>query len=268
MDSHAVEYYTAYSDASPHGHFHAVIPLHEKLELDWQGASRIAPKLCRGWYELSRLSGEDRIDFTREFWLSKFPYYPGLNESLTKFFSRVDDIGIFLVQPRNDEPYQVQFVYSLKDNSGFFHGEAPAQESELNALQKLFPAYILPVDYMDFLQIHNGFSKLTDTGILKTSEMEETYQSFQKMLGKEDPIITANGTTVNPKSLIPFYKSFGMPFFQCFWSDWYPGAEMGNVYYSNVTKTISDCTKPDGRVETMAFETFVDWLMFYLETIE
>lgn len=268
MDSHATEYYTAYSDASPHGHFHKVIPLHDRKDMNWDEASTIAPKLCRGWYELSQLPREDRIEFTKEFWLTKMPYYPGLDEVLIKFFSCIDDIGIFLIQNQDQEPFNIQFVYSLKDNGGFFHGEPAAEESELIALQKLFPDYILPADYLDFLQIHNGFAKLTDSGILKTSEMEETYRQFQMMLENEEPLITAKGINVNPKSLIPFYKSFGMPFFQCFWGEWYPGPEMGNVYYSNITKTISDCTKPDCHVETMAFETFTDWLMFYLEIIE
>jgi hypothetical protein len=59
-----------------------------------------------------------------------------------------------------------------------------------------------------------------------------------------------------------------MPFFQCFWGEWYPEREMGNVYYSGFTRSISDYTQFGVGVETMAFETFTDWLMFYLETIE
>lgn len=268
MDSHALEYYRSYSDESPHSHFHAVINLHENQSINWQEASEIAPRLSRGWYELSRLPKEDRIDFTREFWLAKLPYHPDLNAFLSHFFGAVDDIGIFLTQQRYDDPFEPQFVYSLANNSGFFHGYSSGTELEISALQKLFPDYMLPSDYLAFLQIHNGFAKLTDTGIMKSSEMEEAYQSFQKMLIEEDPLMTAQGVAVNPKSLIPFYKSFGMPFFQCFWGEWYPDHEMGNVYYSGITKTISDCSKKDFRIETMAFETFIDWLMFYLETIE
>jgi hypothetical protein len=268
MDSHAIEYYTPYSEGSTHSHFHAVIALHDNSELDWEEVSILAPRLPKGWYELSHLPVEDRIDFTREFWLSKIPYHPDLTAFLNRFFGSLDDIGIFLVQQKYDDPFEAHFVYSLSNDSGFFHGGTPAVESEIIALQKAFPNYILPPDYLAFLQIHNGFAKLTDTGIMKIPEMEEAYQNFQDMLEKEDPLIAPVGREVNPKSLIPFYKSFGMPFFQCFWGEWYPSGEMGNVYYSNITKTISDCTKTDFRVETMAFETFTDWLMFYLETIE
>lgn len=268
MDSHALEYYSPYSNDTPHGHFHRVITLQDELDLDWIIVKEMAPRLCRGWYELSRLSKQDRIDFTRDFWFSKLIYRPSLTQSLNNFFNSLDDISIFLLQVRNDESFEPQLVYSLAEDSGFFHGELPATESEIIALQKEFPDYILPSDYLSFLQIHNGFAKLTDTGIMKSTEMKKDYEAFQQMLSEADPIIKSDGNAVNPKSLIPFYKSFGMPFFQCFWAEWYPENEMGNVYYSGVTKTISDCTKTDYNIETMAFETFTDWLIFYLEKID
>ncbi len=88
------------------------------------------------------------------------------------------------------------------------------------------------------------------------------------MLEEQDSLTTTKGVAVNPHSLIPFYKSFGMPFFQCFWGEWHPESEMGNIYYSDLTRKICACTKKDECVETMAFETFTDWLMFYLEKID
>ncbi len=269
MDLHAVEYYSAYSEPGPHGHFHRVIPLHDEPLIDWQEASEIAPKLCRGWYELAQLPVEDRIEFTREFWLAKLPYRPHLNEFLMKFFASLDDIGVFLTQQKYEDPFDVHLVYSLSGNSGFFHGAAPASDAEIINLQKDFPNYILPADYLAFLQIHNGFAKLTDTGMMPSTKMKESYESFQKLMEEgPEPITTTAGHSVDPMSLIPFYESFGMPFFQCFWGEWYPDQEMGNVYYSALTRTISSCKKKGDDVETMAFETFTDWLMFYLEKID
>jgi SMI1 / KNR4 family (SUKH-1) len=269
MDLHAVDYYSAYSEQGSRGHFHHVIALHHDPFLDWGEASKVAPVLCRGWYELSQLPIQDRIEFTRDFWLAKLPYHPDLNAFLVKFFASLDDIGVFLTQRRFEEPYEAHLVYSLADNSGFFHGESPAEEVAIIRLQKDFANYTLPADYLAFLQIHNGFAKLTDTGVTPSAKMKETYDVFQKVLEEGiEPISTIDGTSVNPASLIPFYESFGMPFFQCFWGDWYPDQEMGNVYYSPLTRTISTCKKKDESAEMMAFESFMDWLMFYLEKID
>jgi hypothetical protein len=267
MDHHALEHYSSYSEKAPHGHFHRVIPLHDQPSLSWKEASEMAPRLCRGWYELAQLAVQDRIEFTRDFWLAKLPYHAHLSEFIVKFFASLDDIGIFLTQQKYEDPFDVHLVYSLAGNSGFFHGEPPASEAEIITLQKVFLDYILPVDYLAFLQIHNGFAKLTDTGITPSTAMKESYEAFQEIV-EQDPVTTMKGKAVNPKSLIPFYKSFGLPFFQCFWGEWYPEQEMGTVYYSGMTKTISTCVKADDDVETMAFKTFADWLMFYLEKID
>lgn len=269
MDLHAIEYYSAYSEPGPHGHFHRVILMHDDPFLDWEEASKLSPKLCRGWYELAQLPIQDRIEFTREFWRAKIPYNPHFDQFLVKFFSSLDDVGIFLTQQKYEDPFEPHLVYSLSDNSGFFHGENPANDEEIISLQKDFPNYILPADYLAFLQVHNGFAKLTDTGLTPLTKMKESYEAFQRMLEeRKDPLTTVRGDSINPASLIPFYESFGMPFFQCFWGEWYPEQEMGNVYYSGSAKTISTCKKMDESIETMAFETFMDWLMFYLEKID
>lgn len=269
MDIHAVEYYSAYSEQAPHGHFHRVILLHETPEIEWKEISKLAPSLCKGWYELARLSKEDRIEFTRDFWLATLPYHPHLNEFLNNFFLSIDDIGIVLTQQKFEDPFEPQLVYSLIDNSGFFHGGSPAKANEIINLKKDFLSYILPSDYFAFLQIHNGFAKLTDTGITPSTKMKASYERFQKALEENpEPITTGDGIFVNPTSVIPFYESFGMPFFQCFWGEWYPDQEIGNVYYSVPQRKISFCKKKEECVETLAFETFTDWLMFYLERID
>jgi hypothetical protein len=269
MDLHALEYFSPYSEKAPHGHFHQVIPLHEDPLIDWQEASELAPRLMRGWYELAQLPLQDRIEFSRDFWISKLPYMPHLSEAVNRFFTGIDDLGIFLTQQKYDDPFQAHLVYSLPDNGGFFQGEGPALESEIIYLQNEFPDYILPSDYLAFLQIHNGFAKLTDTGITPSYKMKVGYQTFQEMLARvQEPITTPFGAVVNPSSLIPFYESFGMPFFQCFWGDWYPEQEMGNVYYTPESRMISTCKKKSDCDETLAFETFTDWLMFYIEKID
>lgn len=268
MDLHAAEYYSTHVNAGLHGNFHQVIPLHT-AHLPWEKVVSLVPAISRGWYELAGLPVQDRIEFTRDYWLAKLPYHADLSDQISAFFSRLDDIGIFLTQQKAKAPFSAQLVYSLADNGGFFHGELPADDAAINALQALFPDTLFPGDYMAFLRIHNGFAKLTDTGILPSTRIQESCAAFQKMHEAEsEPVLTADGALVNPEALIPFYESFGMPFFQCFWKEWYPDQEMGNVYYSALTRTVSYCKNKDECIETMAFPTFIDWLLFYLEKVD
>jgi hypothetical protein len=268
MDQHALDYYSPYSESHMQGHFHQVIALHDNPLLEWEQVLKLAPKLCRGWYELAQLSQADRVEFIRDFWLTKLPYEPQLQSNLMQFFASLDDIGVFLTQQTFDDVYEAELVYSLAGDSGFFRGKCQASASEITELQKLFPDYNLPIDYLSFLQIHNGFAKQTDTGITPSRHMLGSYEIFQALLEEQEPMKSASGALINPKALIPFYESFGMPFYQCFWADWYSEQTMGNVYYSGLTHTISPIHKTNDCIETMAFETFTRWLIFYLEKID
>lgn len=98
--------------------------------------------------------------------------------------------------------------------------------------------------------------------------IKTSYETFQSFLEEQGAPPTSDGKPVDPKTLIPFYESFGMPFFQCFWAEWYPEQEMGNVYYSGETHSISSVRIVGDASENMAFPTFIDWLIFYLEQIE
>jgi hypothetical protein len=165
-------------------------------------------------------------------------------------------------------------VYSMKDNGSFFHGGPPLEEKETLQLQEDFQVGIapennlLPLDYLAFLQIHDGFCKYTDTGLILSTELLESYNTLQRILLEKDPLFSEKGVEVNPRSLIPFYESFGLQAYQCFWGDWYAEQEMGNVYYSSAEQTLSKVGKKDDWVENLVFPTFLDWLAFYLEAVE
>jgi len=270
MDKHVKEFFSESSDENkPDGNFHRVIALHTSPEIKWKEISKKAPTLPRGWYELAHLSIKDRIEFLRDFWLAKLPYRAGLDEILNHFFSTLDDIGIYITQTSAGEPYKAQLIYSLKNNTGFYRGSPPASDEDVVNLQSLFLEYVFPKDYIAFLQIHDGFWKTTDTtGLTRSDNMFESYAMFQSLIKNELPMTRSSKEEVNPKSLIPFYESFGMPYYQCFWGEWYPEDEMGNVYYSSESKTISDVKGSDLTCKSMAFPTFTDWLMFYLEPVE
>lgn len=268
MDSHAEKFYRPISDDGSGGKFHEVIALHEAPDIPWRELSAKLPLLPRGWHELALLPVADRIEFCRDFWLSRFPYHPGFSEFLCRFFGSLDDLGVYLTQKKWGDSFDAHIVYSLAGDSGFYTGGLCATEEQIADMQSAFPDYIFPIDFKAFLQIHDGFSKATDsTGIIRSIEIHEKYERFQRLIQTEIPITTLHRKTVNPKSLIPFYESFGCPYFQCFWGDWYPLEEMGNVYYSHTAKTISESRGNDSDSETMAFPTFTDWLIFYLEPI-
>lgn len=269
MDRHIREFYSAFSDETPSGNFHKVISLNNEPQLSWEDLVKKVPNLCRGWFELAHLSSEDRIEFLCDYWLIRLPYHPKLKEFVVSFFKGLDDIGVFILQKKFDDPFYAELVYSCKDGNGFFRGMMGASEEQLLKLQKEIPNYFFPKDFLSFLQMHNGFSKATDcTGIIPSYEIKEVYLNFQEMVNSLETVETTRGDLVEPKALIPFYESFGMPFFQCFYGEWYPGEEMGNVYYSGLTNTISDIKDNLTGSENMGFTTFSDWLMFYLESVQ
>lgn len=269
MDQHIKEYFSEYNDDSASGNFHSVIPLHEHPEISWSTVSGWVPKLCKGWYELAHLISPLRIEFLSDYWAMRLPYHPELSSSLTRFFDSLDDIGIYITQRTFDDPHEAYLIYSRKNDQGFFRGSLGASDEDILKLQSSFPSIIFPEDYLAFLRIHNRFSKTTDsTGIIPTQQFEECYKEFQNLIMSTGEPPIHRGVPVDPTRLLPFYESFGMPFFQCFWADWYPEHEMGNVYYSSTTQTISDIDSSDPLSEGMAFPTFLDWLFFYLESVE
>lgn len=255
--------YFAQLSGSGNGRYHQVILLHESPDISWESIVQKVPNLSKGWFELAQLSSQDRIEFTRDFWLSKLPYCPEWPGCLARFFDELEDIGVVLSQKQGNDPFEAHLIYALKKGKGFFHGAAGATVKELATLQQLFPHVILPVDYIAFLEIHNGFCKTTDTGVIGTQHIPEMMKRFRQLFNAQNPPLTSRGKAIEPERLIPFYESFGMPFYQCFYQDWYPENEMGNVYFSGSTYRISS----EG-TDNMSYATFLDWLIFYLEQVD
>src|SRR5262249_49784469 len=57
-------------------HFFEVYFLQEKLDWDWESVCSRAPHIPRPWFELSRLSPAERIEFVSALWLDRLPYHP------------------------------------------------------------------------------------------------------------------------------------------------------------------------------------------------
>lgn len=265
MNEHVLHYYGYTDEEIPRKKFSKVISFHDCPDMDWENLCDSIPALPKGWHELCQLPRNDRIQFTLDYWLAKLPYHLHLDEAISQFFGELDDVGCFATQVKKSDPLKVEMVYSVSQNRGFYRGAIPASEEDVIDLQKLFLDYILPEDYLAFLQIHNGFCKTTDcTGIMSAEKVASTYKQLQALIASQGMVTTTSGNPVDPKGLIPFYKSFGMPYYQCFWSGWHPEQEMGNVYYSGEMNSISEIGTGESS-EAMTFPTFLDWLIFYLE---
>ena len=247
--------------------FKEVLFLTEEIAVNWVEISKKSPDLPRGWFELSRLAPRDRVEFTRDFWLDRLPYHPTAHPLIYEFFDQLDDIAVVLIQTEKDEPMFPELIYSLEDNSSFFRGRPPCSEEDLLELKNEI-GIPLPQDFLSFLRIHSGFGKLSEMGLMPASEISDSKRRILEIVTlSERPLKMGkiNDTRVDPHSLIPFYEAFGLSSFQCFYADWYPGSEMGNVYLSGIDYTISDTSKRGAWADGLAFPTFLEWLAYYLQ---
>lgn len=260
MNSLARKFFTL----SKENGFSSVRFLTEEPNSSWEEITRIAYDIPRGWYELSRVLPQDRVEFTRDFWLDRLPYHPSAHPAIFEFFERLDDVAVVLIQRVEGEPMDAELVYSLADDSSFFRGKPPIGDSECTELLTELEVS-LPRDYVSFLKIHNGFGKLSEMGLLELQEIADTKRRLIDLFLKSDKRLKAGGKEVDPGGLFPFYEALGLSSFQCFYSDWYPGSEMGNVYFSGIDYTISDVSQKRAWIENLAFPTFSEWLSYYLQ---
>lgn len=228
-------------------------------------SSSIPSDLPRGWLELASLSSRDRVDFTRDFWLSRLPFHPKATEHLVQFFSKLDDVAVVLRKEEEEDLFTAELVYSLADESSFFRGLVPSTEMEILELKREIGA-ILPPGYLSFLHLHNGFGKLSEIGCLQIDEiLDARRRLIDHLLEMHEPIYSGE-KALDAGALIPFFETFSS--FQCFYMDWYPGTEMGNVSLSMIDNTVSDVSDPRIWVEELAFPTFLEWLVYYLQGMD
>jgi hypothetical protein len=235
----------------------------ERAGWDWERACREAEGLPRGWFELSRIGQEHRVEFVREFWTALLPYHPAASVKIDEFFGRVGEIDVVLRRQNGEEPLVAELVYSLRDNSSFFRGLAPASEGEEEEARRQL-GVLLPRDFRAFCKIHNGFGKLSELGVMRLEEMGGARREIEMAVwGAAEPLYSGP-ERIDPSSLIPFYHSFGLASYQCFYRDWYPGSEMGNLYFSGIDYTISNVSDRKRWSEELAFPTFIEWLAAFL----
>jgi SMI1 / KNR4 family (SUKH-1) len=265
MNSHVKRFYQQTNESSEFEHlFYEVIYLEKGTKLTFDKLKEMSPNLPRGWFELSQLNSKDRIEFTLDFWLKILPFQPHFHRFLENFFQHIDDVGIYLTKDNPNSHFQPEFVYSIEKDKCFFRGFPPASSDLIAEVKGVF-SNRLPNDFFKFNLIHNGFKKHLDSGIFFLQNMRKFTNEFQQMLLNNEKMVTCKNKHIDPTSLIPFYECFGLNSYQCFYFDWYPKNEIGNVYFSGIDYTISDYLK---KGDSMAFASFVDWLIFYLEPVE
>lgn len=254
-----------YEDAN----FEEVLILSEGPERKWGDVERLVPGMPRGWFELSRVPSEDRIEFTRSFWLKRLPFNPKAHEAITEFFGSLDDVSVILSKKK--ESWSPQLVYSFMDNSCFFRGLSPASEEQIVELKGELD-FPFPADWIAFTKIHNGFGKLSELNLLKVEDIPGARRKVMEMVLKAPQAVKSGDAAIDAGCLVPFFEASGLSSFQCFFADWYPGNEMGNVYFSGIDYTVSDVRRRDAQRETWsdsgAFPTFLEWLASYLEGME
>jgi hypothetical protein len=243
-----------------------VIFLDDNLTLSFEELKKLASNFPRAWYELSKLNIDDRIEFTCEYILKTLPYSPKVYQKIYDFFLNIEDITVVFSKKTN-ENYIAELVYSMKNDSTFFRGLPPLDNESIAFINRKFNE-ILPQDYLNFLKIHRGFSKNFDTGIIDAENLYFVTSEMISLIETQNKIITCNNEKIDPKDLIFFYQSFGKLDFQCFYTKWYLMSDIGNVYFSFSDSSVSNYIDKNASLENMAFFTFLDWLIFYLEMID
>jgi hypothetical protein len=242
--------------------FYDVILIDDSCKVGVERLQELCIDFPKEWFELSRLDPSLKIEFARDYCLEALPYVPRIYGFLYDFFSKIEDIDIFLTKKEKHDLYKCELVYSMKDGS-FFRGNPPANEETIDELKTQFN--ILPKDFIAFLKIHDGFSKNLDSGIIPAEKLKEVSDHFYENIFNSGKVIKCGKKIVDPSSLIPFYTSFLNEDFQCFYADWFQENEMGNVFYSEAESSISDYHNDLSWVENLSFPTFLDWLLFYIE---
>lgn len=260
MNSQIREFFRVEGTQEPH--FQEVRFLSEEPKLDWK---EIEPTgVPRGWFELSQISSQDRVDFTRDFWLARLPFHLSATSRLQSFFEELDDVAVVVCRQTKEEPWRTELIYSLADNSSFFRGLPPAEEDDLDWVKKQL-GMELPRDYQAFVHLHNGFGKQAELGVLPIEDLVDTRQRLIDIAMRSEKLLRSGQSEVDPYSLVPFYEEYGVGGLQCFNREWYPGSEMGNVYFSEIDYTLSDTRDRKAWSENLAYPTFLEWLATFLE---
>lgn len=226
--------------------------LSELKGLSFEEGKKKAPRLTKGWHELCQLEDDIRFELIRDYWFNALPIISTFRAFIDRFFAKVEKVGMISTK------LGIFMTYTLKDRLECFFGGPPLIDEEIEALKGQID-FSLPEDFCRFYRIHNGFFKGGDTGVYSSGVLVEEAQRFKQM----GHLLSLGAQKVSTDLLLPFYRSFGLDVYQCFYKEWYLDEGMGNVLCSLTEETISDPNR-----DPMAFPTFLEWLTFYMEEVK
>jgi hypothetical protein len=224
-------------------HFQDVRFLSEEKALSWNDAEKMG--LSRSWFELSRISVENRLEFTKGFWLKTLSFHPKATPVIENFFNQLDDVVVLVCRQTIEDPWRAELIYSMADNSTFFRGLSPASEEEIALVKKQLEPD-LPSNFWAFSRLHNGFGRLSELGILPLEDLKDARDRLISSVFRSDKQLRMGEAKIDPYSL-------------------FPESEMGNVHFSGIDYTLSDTFERKEWAENLAFPTFLDWLAAFLE---
>ncbi|MCB1115248.1 MAG: SMI1/KNR4 family protein [Chlamydiia bacterium] len=228
-----------------------IIFLSEMPELSFEERKAKVPRVTKGWHELCQIPHNVRFELIRDYWFNSLPNVLTFRAFIDRFFSQVDHVGVIA------STSGLFMTYTLKDKPECFFGCPPLVDDEIAALKKEID-FPLPEDYALFFRVHNGFFKGGDTGLHSADRLLKERERF-KTLGKH---LTLGKETASTELLLPFYRSFDLDVYQCFYKEWHPDQGMGNVLCNLKEGALSD-----PNTDPRAFPTFLEWLTFYMEKV-
>ncbi|NGX56404.1 MAG: hypothetical protein K1060chlam5_00643 [Candidatus Anoxychlamydiales bacterium] len=236
----------------------------DKEKMDFEKAKSLCFSFPKAWAELCQINKDLRIEFYRDYLLKILPYKPNVYSFIYDFFSYLENLDVVFFKKNKTDNYECELVYSLKDIDTFFRGKEPLEEIEIKNINASFEM-LLPRDYLTFLKVHKSFSKNDDTGVFDGRILKDMQNEFINFVENKNSQIRSDSFFIDPKTLIPFYQCYNKESFQCFFTQWFPIEEMGNVYYSGLDNQISDYHNMLNSSETLSFKSFLDWLIFYMD---
>ena len=247
--------------------FSQSLHLNERIDVTWEEISNRAPTLPKGWFELSQLPPGLSLEFMRDFWGNALPSIPHLCAFFDRFFAGVEGVEIYLAARKKNGPFESFFVYKMRASTDFFLGSPPLNQNQIDQMTQNIP-FPFPEDYLRFLWIHDGFQKGGEAGIFVTTLLLSEQRAFLKEIKEKGGEIRCECEKIDPQALFPFYRSLDLDSCQCFYKNWHHDEEVGNVSFSLSKGEISYYKNREKEEKTFAFNTFLDWFVFYVERIK